>query len=113
MISLDCFPVCANITRGVMVGSFSTGFDLKYTCIYHNRVRYPCIYIIILHFTDSPTSPKGRIIHEELYAAYPYEPSKLLAKKEPSSVDVAVKALVSQPSPNFVSPSGVPCSKLQ
>ena len=69
--------------------------------------------IIILHFTDSPTSPKGRIIHEELYAAYPYEPSKLLAKKEPSSVDVAVKGPVSQPITNFVSPSGVPCSKLQ
>ena len=71
------------------------------------------VYLIFLNFTDSPTSPKGRIIHEELYAAYPYEPSKLPAKKEPSSVDVAVKALVSQPITNLVSPSGVPCSKLQ
>ena len=71
------------------------------------------IYLIILNFTDSPTSPKGRIIHEELYASYPCETSKLHPKKDPSSVNVAVKNMASQPINNFLSPSVTPTSKLQ
>ena len=71
------------------------------------------VYLIFLNFTDSPTSPKGRIIHEELYASYPYETSKLYPKKDLSSVKGAVKDIVSQPINNFLSPSVTPSSKLQ
>ena len=70
------------------------------------------IYLIILNFTDSPTSPKGRIIHEELYASYPYETSKSRPKKDHSSVNVAVKGIVSQPI-NHLTPIVTPSSKLQ
>ena len=67
--------------------------------------------LIILHSTDAPTSPKGRIIHKELYASFAYESSKLLAKQDPSIENR--KKLVRAATTNFIPPIATSSSKLE
>ena len=68
-------------------------------------------YHIILHSTDAPTSPKGRIIHKELYASFTYESSKLLAKQDPSLENR--KKLVRAATTNILPPNAISSSKLE
>ena len=68
-------------------------------------------YLIILHTTDAPTSPKGRIIHKELYASFTYESSKLLAKQDPSIENR--KKLVRAATTNILPSNAISSSKLE
>ena len=68
-------------------------------------------YLIILHSTDAPTSPKGRIIHKELYASFTYESSKLLAKQDPSIENR--KKLVRAVTTNILPSNAISSSKLE
>ena len=66
---------------------------------------------IILHSSDAPTSPKGRIIHKELYASFTYESSKLLAKQDPSIENR--KKLVRAATTNILPSNAISSSKLE
>ena len=68
-------------------------------------------FLIILHSTDAPTSPKGRIIHKELYASFTYESSKLLAKQDPSLENR--KKLVRAATTNILPTTAISSSKLE
>ena len=68
-------------------------------------------FLIILHSTDAPTSPKGRIIHKELYASFAYESSKLLAKQDPSIENR--KKLVRAATTNILPTTAISSSKLE
>ena len=68
-------------------------------------------YLIILHYTDAPTSPKGRIIHKELYASFAHESSKLLVKQDPSIENR--KKLVRAATTNFIPTNATSSSKLE
>ena len=97
--------------HGAVVGSSlssnlnpSQSFTMIHICLKHT-------FLIILHSTDAPTSPKGRIIHKELYASFAYESSKLLAKQDPSIENR--KKLVRAATTNFIPPIATSSSKLE
>ena len=97
--------------HGAVVGSSlssnlnsSQSFTMIHICLKHT-------FLIILHSTDAPTSPKGRIIHKELYASFTYESSKLLAKQDPSLENR--KKLVRAATTNILPTTAISSSKLE
>ena len=101
--------------HGAVVGSsLSSNLNPSQSCInalIYNDLYVFKTYIIILHSTDAPTSPKGRIIHNELYASFTYESSKLLAKQDPSIENR--KKLVRAATTNILPSNAISSSKLE
>ena len=100
--------------HGAVVGSsLSSNLNPSQSCTIFTMIEV-CLkytYLIILHSTDAPTSPKGRIIHKELYASFTYESSKLLAKQDPSIENR--KKLVRAATTNILPSNAISSSKLE
>ena len=100
--------------HGAVVGSsLSSNLNPSQSCtifIYNDPYVFKAS-IINLHSTDAPTSPKGRIIHKELYASFTYESSKLIAKQDPSIENR--KKLVRAATTNILPATAISSSKLE
>ena len=68
-------------------------------------------YYLDSNILDTPTSPKERISHKELYSAY--KSSKSHAHAERSSISIPVKESGSSPIMHSISPSAPPSSELE